>query len=186
MGNALVISAGERSSALIRSMLEQAGIHDVRHASSKEAARAQLNREGLEVVVLAAPFPKVSLDELAAEAVRAAQAGVILVVEHWEDGKESEAVGAMLIKKPITQSAFLQAVRHASAMYRRSELILSENRRLHVRLDEVRMVSRAKLLMMNRFSMTEEQAHHYLERQAMRERISLGEAAKSVVANCEI
>ena len=48
MGNALVISAGERSSALICSLLEQAGIDDVRHAASKEAAYAQFNREGLE------------------------------------------------------------------------------------------------------------------------------------------
>ncbi len=186
MGNALVISAGERSSALIRAMLKQAGIADVRHAASEEAARAQFHREGLEVVVLTAPLPKASLDNLAAEAVRVTQAGVILVVDDWEQGKVSEAVGAMLLKKPITQSTFLQAVRHAAAMYRRAELLLSENKRLHVRLDEVRMVSRAKLLMMNRFSMTEEQAHHYLERQAMRERISLGEAAKSVLANCEI
>ena len=185
MGNALVISAGERSSAQIRAMLELAGINDVRYAASREAARAQLSREGLEVIVLAAPLPKVSLDELAAEAVRVTQAGVIFIVDEWEDGRSCEAVGALLVKKPITQSAFLQAVRHAGAMYRRFESLRSENRRLHVRLDEMRMVSRAKLLMMNRFSMTEEQAHHYLEHQAMKQRISLGEAAKNVVANCE-
>jgi len=186
VGNVLIVSAGERSTALIRSVLEQTDLRDIRYASCAEAARAQWGRPQLEVIVLAPPLPGSSLDVLAAEAVRATQAGVIVIVDEWEDGRTAEGIGALLMKKPVSQSAFVQAIRHARAVYRRAELLLSENKRLHVRLDEVRLISRAKLLMMKRFSMTEEQAHHYLERQAMKERISLGEAAKNIVTNCEM
>ncbi len=186
MGCALLITSGEKASSLLRPLLEAGGFSDVREAASGQAAQAQLALSALEVVVLAAPLAGGELEKLAEDAALKTRAGVILVVGEWPEGSRAEEAGVLLMKRPFSAAAFLMAVRHARAIHRRLLRLAGENEKLHVRLDDMKLIGRAKLLLVKRFSMTEEQAHHYLQQQAMRERVSLGEAARSVVEGSDL
>ena len=61
----------------------------------------------------------------------------------------------------------------------------SENAKLQRKLDEGRIIDRAKGILIKYLSMTEPQAHKYLERQAMDLRISKTEVAKRLLSTYE-
>jgi response regulator NasT len=56
-----------------------------------------------------------------------------------------------------------------------------ENIKLKTRLEEINIINRAKLLLIQCLSMTEHQAHRYLEKQAMNLRTSKLEISKQVI-----
>ena len=60
-----------------------------------------------------------------------------------------------------------------------------ENRRLSRRLEDARLVCRAKCLLIQYGGMTEEEAHHAVERRAMDRRRSRREAAEEIIAAYE-
>ena len=56
---------------------------------------------------------------------------------------------------------------------------------LRGKLDEARLISRAKLLLISRFKMSEDEAHRFLERSAMDNCTKLRNAAESVIRTYE-
>ena len=57
--------------------------------------------------------------------------------------------------------------------------------RLKKQIDDIRLINRAKYILMEYLSMTEAQAHRYLEKQAMDMRITKAEVAKSILSTYE-
>ena len=72
----------------------------------------------------------------------------------------------------------LRAVRVAREKIRKLD---EKNRKLLERLRNERVLSEAKCLLSNRKAMSEKEAHRYIERKAMDCRISLSDAAMSIV-----
>ena len=71
--------------------------------------------------------------------------------------------GILVVSKPLSQPLFVQSV---STSARLSEL-LQENRKLHSKLEELQLISRAKAVLIEYLKLTEPQAHRYIEKQAM-------------------
>ena len=63
--------------------------------------------------------------------------------------------------------------------------VQKENVRLKKQIDDIRLINRAKYILMEYLSMTEAQAHRYLEKQAMDMRITKAEVAKSILSTYE-
>ena len=64
----------------------------------------------------------------------------------------------------------------------RMQRIQQENEELRQQMDETRIISRAKSVLIRYLSMTEPQAHRYLEKQAMDLRITKLEAARRLLS----
>ena len=63
--------------------------------------------------------------------------------------------------------------------------VQKENVRLKKQIDDIRLINRAKYILMEYLSMTEAQAHRYLEKQAMDMRVTKAEVAKSILSTYE-
>ena len=70
-------------------------------------------------------------------------------------------------------------------MQKRLGGVQKENVRLKKQIDDIRLINRAKCILMEYLSMTEPQAHRYLEKQAMDLRITKAEVAKSLLSTYE-
>ena len=66
-------------------------------------------------------------------------------------------------------------------MISRYKKLEAQNEELKEKLSEVKLVERAKNVLMECLKMTEPQAHRYLEKQAMDMRVTKKEAANSVI-----
>lgn len=56
-----------------------------------------------------------------------------------------------------------------------------KNRSLREKMEDIRMVNRAKWLLIENLNMTEKDAHHYIEKQAMDTRFTRREVAENIV-----
>lgn len=76
---------------------------------------------------------------------------------------------------------FTQALRMTRAARQRLTGLQSENRRLQQRIEDIRAVDRAKCLLIECCSMTEPEAHAYIEQQAMKRRVTKREIAEAII-----
>ena len=122
---------------------------------------------------------------LAKELTACSRAGILLPLaeERMPEAEELTHAGVFVLQRPITRASLCAAVRCAAAMYYRLNGAAAENERLRGKLNETRMVSRAKLALIRYLNMSEAQAHRYIEKQAMDRRVSRLEVAMSILAN---
>ena len=98
-----------------------------------------------------------------------------------EIAEKVEDVGVMVLGKPLGRAMFYQALKMVAAARRRVLGLKQENRKLQSKIEEIRLVDRAKCMLIQYLSMTESQAHRYIEKQAMDRRITRGEVARSIL-----
>ena len=71
------------------------------------------------------------------------------------------------------------------ASHRRMMGIQRENDKLQNQIEEIRLVNRAKCTLIERLSMTEPQAHRFVEKQAMDMRTTRAEIARGILNTYE-
>lgn len=185
MRRALIVSAGDKQEEVLTSLLREAGVQDASRAHSAREARG-LSLPEFSIVVINAPLPDEGGCALAAEAAGGSSAGVVLLAREEEAEAlraRMEPLGVFVVEKPLRRAVFAQTVRCAQAACERLLAMEKRNRRLQVKLDEIKLVTRAKLALMQYLSMSEEQAHRYIEKQAMDLRVSKTEVARSIMLN---
>ena len=87
--------------------------------------------------------------------------------------------------KPSTPEFFYQAAKLLSACRLRVQKLENENQKLQKRIEEIRLVNRAKLVLIQVLKMTEDQAQHYIEKQSMDLRQSRTVTAQNILRTYE-
>jgi len=125
-----------------------------------------------------------SFDPAARLAVKLASctsAAVILLANQEncaERGNELRAAGVILVEKPLSRQLFVQSIQDAQALHGRI-------RRMGDQLTEARIIARAKLILVEKQQMTEQQAHRHIEKEAMNRRITRVELANEIISGAE-
>lgn len=184
MGRALIVSAGANSNEYLSTRLAEMGYpHPLMVPSGTEARRRILETD-FELIIVNAPLPDEFGHELCACAVEKTSAGVLLLAKAAAAEQLAEGLsrqGVLLLSKPFTNQLFLQAVQMAAAGNHRLLHLQEENHRLQEKLALLRLVSQAKCCLIEHQGMTEAEAHHAIERQAMDSRRSLAEVAQKIL-----
>ena len=141
------------------------------------------------LILINAPLPDENGVNLAAELAASTSAAVILLVKTALLPLVSDAAseaGVLLVQKPILPPMFEQAVRLAISSANRLQLLKNENARLQKRLEELRVIDRAKCLLIEHMRVTEEEAHRMLEKQAMDARVPRVRVARQILERFEL
>ncbi len=182
----LVCAQGEDK---LRRLLRSLGIAEASCAATAGEARRWLAQDECGLVVINAPLPDETGLELAMELSESSLSAVILLVRAelmsmlYTPATEA---GVLVVQKPIIPQAMQQSVQLAAAMHSRLRLLGRENEKLAKRLEELRLVDRAKCLLIERAHMSESEAHRTIEKQAMDARIPRAQVARSVIAQYEL
>lgn len=78
-----------------------------------------------------------------------------------------ESYGIITLTKPFDQFYFYNMIKVAIAVNYKIRAFSSQTMKLKEKMEEIRLINRAKMLLMEKLSMTEEQSHHYIEKEAM-------------------
>ena len=89
--------------------------------------------------------------------------------------------GAFVLGKPLNRFVFHKAVHFIEAAQNRIVGVRNENVKLQKKVEDSRIIYRAKCILMEYLSMSESQAHKYIERQAMDLRLTKVEIAKNLL-----
>ena len=93
--------------------------------------------------------------------------------------------GVMVIAKPVNKHLFHHYLLFSDCFRSRLLRVEQENERLRHMVEDLKIIDRAKLLLVTCLNMSEEQAHRYLEKQAMDLRTTRLAVAKQVIQTYE-
>ena len=90
-------------------------------------------------------------------------------------------LGVLTLPKPTNSQMLSTALYWMASMRERLRSFESKATSLEDKMAQIRTVNRAKLLLIEHLDMTEDQAHHYIERHAMDLCISKLECAEEII-----
>lgn len=185
MANVLIISDPKAWPAL-KTLFGAGGQAPLCAASAGEGRRqACLSPPALAVVNT--PLPDEFGRELALQ-FAGEGADVILLVAAAQAEKVAAGVekqGVFVLAKPLTRQNAAFALRLIRTARARTDKLAEQNRKLTKKLDEMRMLSRAKCALVRYCDMTEPEAHHVLEQRAMDARVPIKDIALEILKTYE-
>lgn len=186
MATALFVSGTD--SARTDELLKKTGVDKVVCVHSCGEARRRLSATDYDLVIINAPLSDENGLDLALTAADASTAGILLLVKSdLVDVVQShvESAGVGVLGKPVPSEEILRFARLLLAMHRRYTDMRREVDALKTKMEEIRVVDRAKLVLIESLHMTENQAHKYIERQAMDMRITRKTVAERILKTYE-
>jgi len=181
----LVVSKAPKITELLKELFPSQPPGGLAAASSCAEGRRTLMNRHFDIIVINAPLGDEFGSELSLEVVKKTGAVAMLFVprELYEQAADKlEASGVLVLRKPLTRETLSAVMRIACAMRQRIRLMERENRSLSAKMAEIRLVNRAKWMLIENEGMSEEQAHKYIEKLAMDCRVTKGGAAEQVMA----
>ena len=188
MESVLIISHTEKSTAHFSEILTAASINQITAKSSCAEARRLLLERDFDLVLINAPLRDESGEKLARHIASSGLAQVILVVatEHYDAVSAlCENDGVLTIAKPISKTIFWSALKLARAAHNRLSQMHVENSRLKQKIEDIRIIDRAKCILISYMNMSEKEAHRSIEKQAMDMRISKRAVAEGILKTYE-
>ena len=142
-----------------------------------------------DVVVIDGTVPEPDGPRLAAFAAENGVTGVLLLAEEARFDAVGEFAGQhgfMALKSPVDPSLLKQSLGMMATVSQRLHALADRAEDLQAKMDEMRLVSRAKLLLIQRFKMTEKQAHRFIEKNAMDRCVTRRAIAEKIIRTYDI
>ncbi|MDY5818392.1 MAG: ANTAR domain-containing protein [Treponema sp.] len=95
---------------------------------------------------------------------------ILLLVpnEHFDEiSYRVEGYGILTITKPFEPFYLYNMMKIAIAVQYKVQVLSSQTTKLKVKMEEIKQVNRAKMLLMQNMNMSEQEAHRYIEKEAM-------------------
>lgn len=184
MKRILLVSQKGKSKDMLIQLLEAAPGSQVDTAYSEESAIDLMAKTGFDLVIINSPLEGRSGVDLAILAAEKYTAGVLLVVQNKYANILSQKVepyGVLVVGKPVVRAFFNQAIKFAEVAAHRVISLKEENISLQNKLEEMKIVNRAKCVLIQYLSMSEVQAHKYIEKQAMDMRLTKSHVARQIL-----
>ncbi len=185
MEKILIVSGNEKASAAIIGLLKDIFPScDLSMINSSIEARKIVAEKQYDTIIINCPLPDEFGSELAEIIYDSSMASCVMIVKNDVAdavGERMEELGVMVIPKPLSKHTFYHSMRFINASRKRLLGLQTENLKLHKKLEEIRIVNRAKFALMQYLNFTEQQAHKYLEKQAMDTRTAKVDVAMKII-----
>lgn len=184
----LIVSGTEKGASVISEALTPGFFSPASIAASGSEARRILISRRFDLVIINSPLPDEAGLDLALYVSEKSYSGVILIVkgESYDAlSSRAESYGVLTLAKPISRQLLYQTLKLAVATRARLKLLEKENKSLQSKIEEIHVVNRAKWILIEYLKMSEEQAHHHIEKQAMDLRITKMAVAENILKTYE-
>lgn len=181
----LVVSASEKFNQSVTALLS-----DPRYLApviAKDAADAgrKLLEKSYDIVLINTPLPDDFGTDLAFNTAQSSTSAVILFVKaaiYNDIEAKAEACGVLAISKPSNGQLILQSIRAVCVAGQRLKRMEQKTASVEEKIEEIRIVNRAKWLLIEQLKMTEQEAHRYIEKQAMDRCVTKRNVAEKILA----
>ena len=188
MDRALIVSCTEKSKNIFADNLLAAFIPQIIAVQSCGEARRTLLERDFDLIVIDAPLRDESGEEFAKHVAVNCVTQVILAV-HSEFFEAISAIcenyGILTISKPINQPVLWATIKLSIAAQNRLQRMHNENSQLKQKIEDIRIINRAKCLLISHLSLSEKDAHKFIEKQSMDMRVSKREVASGILKTYE-
>ena len=179
----LFVSKGEIPQEITQ-VIKSAGFLNIQRVTNGSEARRMLGAQPFSMVIINAPLEDEFGSDLSLFALDNNITNVILLVKSdIREAVESklESNGVLVLPKPLSLLLLMKSLSIFRAMNERFENLLKKNRKLEDKIEELKLVDRAKCALIIHEHMSEEDAHKHIEKTAMNQRRTRKEIAKAVL-----
>ena len=179
----LIAGANDRTFDSLRELLPPDSYEPPLRAGSAGEAKRMLLETDVDLVILNAPLRDEFGTQLALNLAQDNLCVLMLVPAESFDAVcyKVEDEGILTLSKPVSRSGLLGAIKLLTAMRGKLRKLDRQNQALQEKMQDIRTVNRAKWLLIEIKRMTENEAHYYIEKQAMDMRLSRREVAENII-----
>lgn len=180
----LIVSATDSFTTSFLTLLPQSRYSPVNTATSISMAKRLLTEKSYDFIIINSPLPDDDGTRFAIDISTNKQSVVLIIVKNdiWADIQDKVAeYGVFTLPKPISKTAVTYALNWLESA--RERLRIFENKSLSIedKMAQIRLVNKAKWLLISKLGMDESEAHHYIEKQAMDNCISKKSVAEDII-----
>lgn len=180
----LVVSAAAKFNDTIDAMLPDTDYAPIRFVSSIAAAKRAMLERSYDLVIINTPLPDDFGTKFAID-ICAGKGTVALLLVRTEVCEEISAKvqrqGVFTLAKPTSAQMLVQSLKWMTTARERLRRLEQKTATMEEKMEEIRLVNRAKWLLIENLKMSEGDAHHYIEKQAMDRCVSKREIAEGVI-----
>lgn len=180
----LIVSSSDKFVRPMLDMLPEKMFEPIETASDVAQARRKLLEREFDIVIINSPLRDEFGTKLALDICQKSSAGVLLFVkaEHYSDiTSKVMQYGVLTISKPTSPSMIMQSVQMLCSTRERLRIMEKKNASVEEKIEEIRIVNRAKCLLIEQLKMTEPEAHRYIEKQAMDRCVTRRKIAENII-----
>lgn len=180
----LVVSAAEKFHDTMAALLPSSDYYPVKFVSNIAAAKRAFLEQRYDFVIINTPLPDDFGTRFASQVCtgNGSVALVLIKAEVYEENyAKMVAEGIFTLSKPTSAQMISQALRWMAAARERLRRLESKAISIEEKMEEIRLVNRAKWLLIENLKMAEADAHHYIEKQAMDRCVSRREIALGII-----
>ena len=179
----LIAGANDRTFDSFRELVPPDSYEAPLRAGSAGEVKRMLLETDVDLVILNAPLRDEFGTQLALNLSRDNLCVLMLVPAESFDAVcyKVEDEGILTLSKPVSRNGLLGAIKLLTAMRGKLRKLDRQNQALQEKMQDIRTVNRAKWLLIEIKRMTENEAHYYIEKQAMDMRLSRREVAENII-----
>ncbi len=184
----LIVSNSEKFNALIKAALPDGTYFLLDHRKSAATARQCIQERFYDIVIINSPLPDEIGYEFAMDVTDMCSATVMMVVpaQAYDDVTEHIASGGIIaIAKPFREGNLRKTIKLVIALQNRVNMLKREVDAAEEKIEELRMVDKAKFMLMENKAMSEAEAHKYVIKQAMNNGLSKRRMAERIIDDLE-
>ncbi len=180
----LIVSAVLKASDFIKQQLQEFSIDRIVVTTSVSEARRKLSEQDFDIVIINSPLKDETGERLSKDIASKYRSQVVLLVNadyYDEVSLAVEDFGVITVSKPINRNMFWFSLKLAKASFNRLSIMQKENAKLISKIEDIKIVDRAKHMLVSYLNMSEEEAHKHIEKQAMDNRVTKRSVAEGIL-----
>ena len=181
----LLVTESERFRQIVTSLLPASTYDPILTVSSVSAAQRAALERVYDLVIVNAPLPDEFGTSFAVSQCGNRQTVVLMLVRAAQQEELHSQVadrGVFTLPKPTTRQALITAFQWMTAARERLRRVEAKTQTVEEKMEEIRLVNRAKWLLIEQHGMSEPDAHRWIEKQAMDRCISKRRIAEELLA----
>jgi AmiR/NasT family two-component response regulator len=180
----LIVSSSDHFASAFTDLLPSSRHPLCRTASSVSAAKRFLAEQNFDFIIINSPVSDDSGIRFAIDICSSRQAVVLLIVKnelHAEIHDKVAEYGVFTLPKPTYKPSLVQAFYWMESARERFRMFEKKTLSLDEKMAEIRLINRAKWILISELKMSEPEAHHYIEKQAMDRCVSKRSIAEDIM-----
>ncbi len=180
----LIVSASDTFNTNLSELFPYSQYQPILFTANVSEAKRHLAERNYDLILINSPLPDESGLRFAIDCCRSATTVVLLLTKsdiHDEVYNKVVPYGVFTLPKPTSKTIMTQALHWMVSARERLRTLEKKTLSVEDRIEEIRIVNRAKCLLISEQHMSEPEAHRYIEKMAMDHCISKRTVAEGII-----
>lgn len=182
--SALIISSSDKFTSSVAPLFPETSYTKVEYAGSIAEARRKIASRTYDFVIINSPLSDEFGTRIAIDLAHSKTTVPLLVVKSDQYNEIYAKVveqGVFTLSKPTSSAMISEVIRLMTATRERLRGLDAKSATLEEKMEEIRIVNKAKWLLIDKAQMSENDAHKYIEKEAMNSSVSKADVARGII-----